>query len=106
MGPPSSGGLAVGQILGMIENRPDLMGSTPLDVDTVHLFTQAGRLTFLKPVDCRPYRWSNMMTTAAQRKTAKVDTTEILSFWVVLITDATVPWAAVKHRKHDIIKDT
>jgi gamma-glutamyltranspeptidase/glutathione hydrolase len=46
MGPPSSGGLAVGQILGIIENRPDLMGDDPLDVDTVHLFTQAGRLAF------------------------------------------------------------
>jgi gamma-glutamyltranspeptidase/glutathione hydrolase len=46
MGPPSSGGLAVGQILGIIENRPDLMGASPLDVDTVHLFTQAGRLAF------------------------------------------------------------
>ena len=46
MGPPSSGGLAVGQILGIIENRPDLMGSKPLDVNTVHLFTQAGRLAF------------------------------------------------------------
>ncbi|MCB1758936.1 MAG: gamma-glutamyltransferase [Gammaproteobacteria bacterium] len=46
MGPPSSGGLAVGQILGLMENRPDLMGSEPLDVDTVHLFSQAGRLAF------------------------------------------------------------
>ena len=46
MGPPSSGGIAVGQILSLIQNRPDLMGTTPLDVDTVHLFTQAGRLTF------------------------------------------------------------
>jgi len=46
MGPPSSGGLAVGQILKIIENRPDLMGLDPLDVDTVHLFTQAGRLAF------------------------------------------------------------
>ncbi len=46
MGPPSSGGLAVGQILGIIENRPDLMGATPLAVATVHLFAQAGRLAF------------------------------------------------------------
>ena len=46
MGPPSSGALAVGQILKIIEDRPDLMGSDPLDVDTVHLFTQAGRLAF------------------------------------------------------------
>lgn len=46
MGPPSSGALAVGQILGIIENRPDLMGAMPLSADTVHLFTQAGRLAF------------------------------------------------------------
>jgi gamma-glutamyltranspeptidase/glutathione hydrolase len=46
MGPPSSGGLAVGQILGIMKYRPDLMGSSPLDVKTVHLFTQAGRLAF------------------------------------------------------------
>lgn len=50
MGPPSSGGLAVGQILGIMEQsplvdftEPDL---SPLDVDVVHLFTQAGRLAF------------------------------------------------------------
>ena len=46
MGPPSSGGLAVGQMLGILKNRPDLMGDGPLDADTVHLFTQAGRLAF------------------------------------------------------------
>lgn len=46
MGPPSSGGLAVGQILGIMENQPNLMGSDPLDADTVHLFSQAGRLAF------------------------------------------------------------
>lgn len=46
MGPPSSGGLAVGQILGIIEKRPDLLGERPLDVASVHLFTQAGRLAF------------------------------------------------------------
>jgi gamma-glutamyltranspeptidase / glutathione hydrolase len=50
MGPPSSGGLAVGQILGILENF-DLAGFAaagdgPLDVDVVHLFTQAGRLAF------------------------------------------------------------
>ncbi len=44
MGPPSSGALAVGQILGILENF-DLNGD-PLDVDNVHLFTQAGRLAF------------------------------------------------------------
>lgn len=45
MGPPSSGALAVGQILGVLENF-DLGAGAPLDVDTVHLFTQAGRLVF------------------------------------------------------------
>lgn len=44
MGPPSSGALAVGQILGILENF-DLSGN-PLDVENVHLFTQAGRLAF------------------------------------------------------------
>lgn len=44
MGPPSSGALAVGQILGILENF-DLYGD-PLDVRNVHLFTQAGRLAF------------------------------------------------------------
>ena len=46
MGPPSSGALAVGQILGMLEQRSDLMGKGPLDTNTVHLFTQAGWLAF------------------------------------------------------------
>jgi len=45
MGPPSSGALAVGQILGILETF-DLSGLAPLDVETVHLFTQAGRLAF------------------------------------------------------------
>ena len=45
MGPPSSGGLAVGQILGILENF-DLKKLTPLSVETVHLFAQAGRLAF------------------------------------------------------------
>ena len=45
MGPPSSGALAVGQILGILENF-DLSGLSPLDEETVHLFTQAGRLAF------------------------------------------------------------
>jgi len=53
MGPPSSGALAVGQILGIMENFDvgsadddtfDL--SDPIGIDTVHLFTQAGRLAF------------------------------------------------------------
>ena len=61
MGPPSSGALAVGQILGIMENfgvgasqveGTDLaqgLGfdlSDPLNADTVHLFAQAGRLAF------------------------------------------------------------
>jgi len=53
MGPPSSGALAVGQILGIMENfdvgfEDPLLGdlSDPLTLDTVHLFTQAGRLAF------------------------------------------------------------
>lgn len=45
MGPPSSGALAVGQILGILENF-DLSSLSPLDVETVHLFSQAGRLAF------------------------------------------------------------
>ncbi len=45
MGPPSSGAIAVGQILGILENF-DLSGLSPLDVQSVHLFTQAGRLAF------------------------------------------------------------
>ena len=45
MGPPSSGALAVGQILGILENF-DIGAKPPLDIETVHLFTQAGRLAF------------------------------------------------------------
>ena len=45
MGPPSSGALAVGQILGILENF-NISDFSPLDVNTVHLFTQAGRLAF------------------------------------------------------------
>ncbi len=44
MGPPSSGGLAVGQILGILENFD--LGADPLDDRVVHLFAQAGRLAF------------------------------------------------------------
>ena len=44
MGPPSSGGLAVGQILGILEHFD--LGSDPLDDRAVHLFAQAGRLAF------------------------------------------------------------
>ena len=44
MGPPSSGALAVGQILGILEYFD--LGSDPLNLEPVHLFTQAGRLAF------------------------------------------------------------
>ena len=44
MGPPSSGAIAVGQILGILENFK--LKGDPLDVENVHLFTQAGRLAF------------------------------------------------------------
>ena len=44
MGPPSSGALAVGQILGILENFD--LGSDPLGEQFVHLFAQAGRLAF------------------------------------------------------------
>lgn len=44
MGPPSSGALAVGQILGILENF-ELEGG-PLDDYNVHLFAEAGRLAF------------------------------------------------------------
>lgn len=45
MGPPSSGGIAVGQILGILDNFY-FDGLDVLDVETVHLFSQAGRLAF------------------------------------------------------------
>lgn len=44
MGPPSSGGLTVGQILGLVE--PFDLGDDPLGEQAVHLVTQAGRLAF------------------------------------------------------------
>ncbi|MGH1484218.1 MAG: gamma-glutamyltransferase [Geminicoccales bacterium] len=45
MGPPSSGGIAVGQILGIL--RPfDLSALEPVSVEAAHLFSQAGRLAF------------------------------------------------------------
>jgi gamma-glutamyltranspeptidase/glutathione hydrolase len=46
MGPPSSGALAVGQILGILENFDISAIGDPLDVQAVHLFTQANRLAF------------------------------------------------------------
>lgn len=45
MGPPSSGGVAVLQILGLLENF-DLSGMTPDSEGFAHLFTQASRLAF------------------------------------------------------------
>ncbi|MGB5466344.1 MAG: gamma-glutamyltransferase [Sedimenticolaceae bacterium] len=44
MGPPSSGALAVGQILGILENFS--LVDDPLDEYNVHLFAEAGRLAF------------------------------------------------------------
>jgi gamma-glutamyltranspeptidase/glutathione hydrolase len=44
MGPPSSGALAVGQILGILEHFD--LGTDPLGEQFVHLFAQAGRLAF------------------------------------------------------------
>ena len=44
MGPPSSGAIAVGQILGILENFD--LGNDPLNPRAVHLFAQAGRLAF------------------------------------------------------------
>lgn len=45
MGPPSSGGIAVAQILGMLE-RFDLAAAGPGTLRSVQLFTQANRLAF------------------------------------------------------------
>lgn len=45
MGPPSSGGLAVGQMLGIL-NTFEVLDNKPLSADAVHLFSQAGRLAF------------------------------------------------------------
>lgn len=43
MGPPSSGGIAVLQILGLLE-RFDVAALAPLSAEAVHLFAEAGRL--------------------------------------------------------------
>ena len=45
MGPPSSGGIATLQVLGMLSSI-DLAASGPNDVQTVHAFLQANRLAF------------------------------------------------------------
>jgi len=46
MGPPSSGALAVGQILGILENFDIAQIDDPMNIQAVHLFSQAGRLAF------------------------------------------------------------
>lgn len=47
MGPPSSGGLAVGQIMGILDKvEKHITTEGPLNATNVHLFTQAGRLAF------------------------------------------------------------
>lgn len=45
MGPPSSGGLTVLQILGMLEHF-DMASLDPLSADAAHLFAEASRLAF------------------------------------------------------------
>lgn len=49
MPPPSSGGLAIAQMLGMLETR-DISGFAPkegvLNADAIHLFSEAGRLAY------------------------------------------------------------
>lgn len=46
MGPPSSGGIAVGQILGMLDTISPVLVKEPLSVRTAHFLTQAERLAF------------------------------------------------------------
>ena len=45
MGPPSSGGIAVGQMLGVLSEF-DLAALKPVSVEAAHLFAEAGRLAF------------------------------------------------------------
>jgi gamma-glutamyltranspeptidase/glutathione hydrolase len=45
MGPPSSGGLTLLEILGMLENF-DLTKTQPVSVEGVHLYTEAARLAY------------------------------------------------------------
>lgn len=44
-GPPTSGGIAVGQILGLLEHQ-DMRGLDPRGADAAHLLGEAGRLAF------------------------------------------------------------
>ena len=46
MGPPSSGGIAVGQILGILDKLNQDAQKNPLDPKNIHVFTQAMRLAF------------------------------------------------------------
>lgn len=46
MGPPSSGGIAVGQILGLLDTLSPVLVKEPLSVRTAHFVTQAERLAF------------------------------------------------------------
>ena len=45
MAPPSAGGVAVLQILGILE-RTNFARAPPLSVDALHLFSEAGRLAY------------------------------------------------------------
>ncbi len=45
MGPPSSGGIAVGQILGLLSHT-DMVSLDPRGADAAHWFAEAGRLAF------------------------------------------------------------
>ncbi|WP_127347985.1 gamma-glutamyltransferase [Pseudidiomarina mangrovi] len=45
MGPPSSGGITVVQMLGILEHTP-IADAEPMSVDAVHYFTQAARLAY------------------------------------------------------------
>ncbi len=45
MGPPSSGGITVVQMLGILEHTP-IANIEPMSVDAVHYFTQAARLAY------------------------------------------------------------
>jgi gamma-glutamyltranspeptidase/glutathione hydrolase len=45
MGPPSAGGIAVLQILGLLE-RKDFAGAAPRSAQATHLFAEAGRLAY------------------------------------------------------------